>query len=361
MIVKIFNQGTSNGKAHIDYLFSEEKHKGFKPQLFKGNRFLTEEITGSITNKNKYTAGVIAFRDNETLEKSQLLDIIESFESTVAPFHDKGRVNFLWVLHKDKKNIELHFISPRIDLKSQKALDIHPNTKANLLLFEHFTRATNYKYGFEQVDKKDYKKGNFEFSKKLVRDLVEKRAIFFQSKYCEKKKNPYNKNTTRKIKVKNGMEGIGTTNKRSLRASESTQLDMFSNRRSPKDSTSTPQHIDRPTQPENRNKHTEREQGREHTSTTSQKLQSGQKHDSKSETSSSSKPDSRTSIQKANDLRNSPLISQLHEVQALYNSEHDQFKRLELYNRLLQLRYDIELEENAKKLEEEKKNQFKFK
>lgn len=354
MLVKIFNQGTSNGKAHIAYLFNEEKHKGFKPQLLKGNALITEEITGSITNKNKYLAGVIAFRDNEKLEKSQLLDIIDSFEATIAPFADKGRVNFLWVLHKDKNSTELHFISPRIDLKSKKSLDLHPNTKANLLLFEHFTRATNYKYGFEQVDKKEYKKGNFDFSKKIVRDLVEKRAVFFQSKYCEMKKNPYNKNNKNK-RIKNGM---GTTRKistRNNRTSKQFDSPLFNSGRNTKDTTTTPRNpnpiIEQPRKP-----YPESAEQR----APSQGVLSLNENDFKPERKTPKQSESRSSTQKANDLRSSPLFTQLQEIMALYSSEQNSLKRMELFQRMLELRYQIEIQEEAKKLEQEK-NKLKFK
>ncbi|WP_304349390.1 hypothetical protein [Comamonas testosteroni] len=351
MIVKIFNQGTSNGKAHIDYLLSHEKHQGFKPQVIKGNAFITEQITGSITNKNKYTAGVIAFRDNEILEKSQLLDIIDSFEATVAPFSDKSRVNFLWVLHKDKNNTELHFITPRKDLLSNKALDIHPNTKANLLLFEHFTRATNFKYGFKQVDNKEYKKGNFDFSKKLVRDLVEKRAIFFQSKYCEKKKTIYNKNK----RANNGMDR--RTRTKNIANAEQHDFHVFNNKGHSSPTRTTP----KPDRTDNINSQSKGWQQIPTGRSTAEELQSSQKLNIKHKAKNVATNDTRSSTQKANDLISSPLITQIQEVQALYDKEHDIFKRLDLYNRLLQLRYQLEIEENAKKLQEEKSNKIKFK
>jgi hypothetical protein len=357
MLLKIFNQGTGNGKAHIDYLFNEQKHKGFKPQLIKGNKFITEEITGSITNKNKYISGVIAFRENEVLEKSQLLDIIESFEATVAPFADKSRVNFLWVLHKDKNNTELHFISPRIELESRKALDIHPNTKTNLLLYEHFTRATNFKYGFEQVDKKAYFKSNFNFSKKLVRDLVEKRAVFFQSKYCEKKKNVYNKNTTpRNIKIKgknNGMDKRnGTDNEGIIRTSTKSNNDVFSNRANTKNTIATSRHIEgfieQPRQSVPKSDRAE-----------SQIIRPSEVNDFKLKTDKHSNFIA-TGSNQAQVLIASSLAVQLQSLTALYQTETNPLKRMQLFQQMTDLRYKLEIEQNAKKLEEQKHKKLKM-
>lgn len=350
MIVKIFNQGTGNGKAHIDYLFDYEKHKGFNPQLLKGNAFLTEQITGSITNKNKYISGVIAFRDNEILDKNQLLDIIDSFEATVAPFADKSRVNFLWVLHKDKNNTELHFISPRIELDSRKALDIHPNTKTNLLLYEHFTRATNFKYGFQQTDKKPYFKSNFDFSKKLVRDLVEKRAVFFQSKYCEKKLNVYNKNKNKNKKVKNGMQKNTNGSDGSSRKSNNA---MLNSRRDTKDTATTPPNFTGPIKPKSRESNSAERERR-------QRVISFNENDFKSEGITQSKSDNKESGAESKILKSSSLAIQLNELMSLYSSETNALKRMTLYQRMIDVRFQLEMQENAKRLEEDKTKKLKI-
>lgn len=230
MIIKIFKQGTNSGKEHIDYLFNEEKHEGFIPKSIKGNRFLTEEVLSNISSriKNKYCSGVISFRDGEELNSNQLQELMNSFERTFAPFDDPGRVNFLWVQHRDKGRNELHFICPQVDLKTEKQFSLHPNSKTTLLHFEHFTRLQNYKHGFKQVDNKDYFKSNYNFSVKLVKDLTVKKANFFSSRYCEKKSLLYNKRTTTKKGLQNERK-IDITKSRGIREKSNEPLVHSSN------------------------------------------------------------------------------------------------------------------------------------
>lgn len=173
--------------------------------------------------KNKYCSGVISFRENEQLDSNQLQELMHSFERTFAPFDEAGRANFLWVQHRDKGRNELHFICPQVDLKTEKQFSLHPNSKTTLLHFEHWTRLQNYKHGFEQVDKKDYFKSNYNFSVKLVKDLTVKKANFFASRYCEKKSVYYNMNKQKGKKhgntKQNGIASTAITRKESNESS----------------------------------------------------------------------------------------------------------------------------------------------
>lgn len=155
MIISIFNQGKGQAGPIIDYLFNEEKHKSFKPELISGNRELTKEIVASISRKHKYTTGVISFRDGENLTEAQQHALINEFEITFAPFQDPARSNFLWVRHMDKNRLELHFVNPMIDLKSKNQFNISPSGKVNQDFYKKFQAKKNYEFGFKQVGKKN--------------------------------------------------------------------------------------------------------------------------------------------------------------------------------------------------------------
>jgi len=356
MIIKIFSQGQNSGTEHINYLLSEEKHIGCKPKVMKGNAFITEMITNSITNKNKYVSGVLSFDNGQYIDEAKQLQMIDMFESFVAPFENKERVNFLWVKHEDKGRLELHFITPRIDLESGKAFNIHPEIKSalgnpnkktdsNVLFYKHITAIFNHMNGFNQVSKKGtiskpYTESNFNFSLKLTKDLKEKRAIYIKNQYCEKKKTIYNKKTTKAKRLTNGME----TNNRGQNANT-----LHDNRANTKNSVQPPRDI-KPI--------VKREEFRE-SATDKQNTSTSTKQYVKPTKQVQSKSDNRSSTDKAQNIASSPLIFQLQEITALYNNEHDIFKRLELYNRLLSIRYQLEIEENAKKLQVEKSNKLK--
>ncbi|HAD79255.1 MAG TPA: hypothetical protein DCF99_07430 [Flavobacteriaceae bacterium] len=155
MIISIFNQGKGQAGPIIDYLFNEEKHKNFKPQLMSGNPAITKEVVASISRKHKYTTGVISFKEGESLTEAQQHALINEFENTFAPFQDPARSNFLWVRHMDKNRLELHFVHCMIDLKSGLQFNISPSGKVNQDFYKKFQSKKNYEFGFKQVGKKN--------------------------------------------------------------------------------------------------------------------------------------------------------------------------------------------------------------
>ncbi len=193
MICKIFNQGTGLSSPIIKYLLSEEKHKGFKPEIVQGNPDITKFIIDNSTAKNKYITGVLSFKKGENLTEEQQLELIDRFQKAFAPFDEAGRVNFLWIKHFDKGRLELHFLMPRKDLKTNKAFNIHPPGKANLLFFESFVRITNLKYGFEQSDKKPMTAKDLRFYTDVFIDLRQKRKEYLKLKFDAPKKIKYSK------------------------------------------------------------------------------------------------------------------------------------------------------------------------
>ncbi|QGT03579.1 relaxase/mobilization nuclease domain-containing protein [Burkholderia pseudomallei] len=154
MIVKIFATGVGRGKGPINYLLSEKDHTGktrsVKPEVLWGDPKLTRDIIDNIKNKQKYTSGVIAFRKEEKLSRKDYLNIIEEFHNYMMPLGNE-RINSTWVFHFDKGRPELHFVVPKIDLKTNLALNISPPGKQNQEYFRLFGAMMNERYGFSQV------------------------------------------------------------------------------------------------------------------------------------------------------------------------------------------------------------------
>lgn len=222
MIVKIFNQGKGlGGIGHIDYLLDKEKHQGYEPQVVFGNPEITKNIIGSIPSnrKNSYVAGVIALKNDEKLTEKQQYSLINRFIDTFAPIDQKEKINFIFVRHQDKGNLELHFVCPRTLLKPNgfgKAFNIHPPGKANLLFFESFTRLENYRLGFEQVDGKQMTSKDVVFYQSVLNDLKNKRAEMLSSLDLPKKLVSTNRNRRDYGKYTNSINGQRTTYKSNL-------------------------------------------------------------------------------------------------------------------------------------------------
>lgn len=183
MIIKIFNQGSSDGSRHTDYLLNEDSHAGHRPEVLCGDVAITKAVMKSTTRKLKYTAGVISFKQGENLTELQQLTLIEDFKAAFAPFDDPARANFLFVRHRDKNRLELHWVVAKQDLKTGRSWSIFVPGKANLLLYEAFTRLQNYKYGFEQVDGKHMSVNDLTFYTRLFTDLHNKRKDYFAARY----------------------------------------------------------------------------------------------------------------------------------------------------------------------------------
>ena len=154
MIVKIFDSGTAPGHGPVNYLLSDKDHTGksrsVKPEVLLGDPKLTRDIIDNIQNKQKYTSGVIALRKEEILNRKDWLYIIDKFHEYMMPLGNE-RINSLWVAHHDKGRTELHFVVPKIDLKTRLALNISPPGKQNQEFFRLFGAMMNDHFGFAQV------------------------------------------------------------------------------------------------------------------------------------------------------------------------------------------------------------------
>ena len=86
MITKIFDSGTSNGQAPVNYLLGNIDHTGqirsVKPELVLGNPNTTIDLINSIDRKFKYTSGALSFRYEEKPTPKQQLEIINDFRKS---------------------------------------------------------------------------------------------------------------------------------------------------------------------------------------------------------------------------------------------------------------------------------------
>lgn len=161
MLVKIFkNVGKGSSRGPISYLLGKDKDgKPREPRPVELNQLLTSEgskdavafLIDSNKRANKYTSGVIAFRDDEKLRPVQIQEIIKDFRKTFLPGLDENNVPILWVMHREKGNTELHFLVPKQEATTGKAFNLAPPGPASQKLFEDFQKLQNDKLGFKQV------------------------------------------------------------------------------------------------------------------------------------------------------------------------------------------------------------------
>ncbi len=120
MIVKFMPNQKGGSSKSIDYLLNNRTLAG-TAKVIKGNEQLTRKIINSINRKQKVTVGVLSFEE-ENISKEEKFSIMESFEKMLLPNLEKDEYNILWVEHTDKGRLELNFVIPKTNLKTNKSI-----------------------------------------------------------------------------------------------------------------------------------------------------------------------------------------------------------------------------------------------
>lgn len=142
MLIKMFARGVGKGKGPVEYCireivpaFDSETRKRIPgkfvtrkpvPIILGGDPARTKMLIDSSENKWKYSSGVIAFADADNPTDNEINNVIESFENMAFAGLDKDQYDILWIKHTHEGNVELHFIVPRLELTTGKALNIAP-------------------------------------------------------------------------------------------------------------------------------------------------------------------------------------------------------------------------------------------
>lgn len=164
MIVQFFNSGKSGSSGPRNYLLGSKTADGRirdpKPEIFMGDVEATSKGIDSNHRQNKYTSGVIAFRDNEKLTDDQLKDVAKDFLKAMAPGLEPGKnFNFYMVRHEHEGNTELHFIFEKRENQTGKSFNICPPGQKTQQYIRDFQSLINHKCGFDQVISDPFKDG----------------------------------------------------------------------------------------------------------------------------------------------------------------------------------------------------------
>ncbi len=132
MLLKFFDRGTGKGKAPVEYILKETDAKGIirepQPELIKGDPQQTINLIDSLNFKHKYRSGVLSFAPEDAPNLEQQQALINSFENVAFAGLDKDQYDILWVRHTHTggDRVELHFVTPRVELTTGKSLNIAP-------------------------------------------------------------------------------------------------------------------------------------------------------------------------------------------------------------------------------------------
>lgn len=128
MLIKFFARGRGSGSGPVDYVCHTEGRENAPPEVLRGDAGLTKNLIDSIDRDWRYTSGVISFSIEDAPTPEQQEKVMDEFEKAAFAGLEPDQYDVLWVRHQHTEGgrIELHFVTPRMELTTGKALNIAP-------------------------------------------------------------------------------------------------------------------------------------------------------------------------------------------------------------------------------------------
>ena len=175
MYIKFLAHGKGDPAKAASYLIDEVDHLN-RPradvQVLRGDPQTFTAIAESIENEWIYTSGVIAWSKDDVPTNEEIDQVLEAFEKHAFAGLQPHQYHFTAVLHEeDDGSKHVHFLVPRIELDSGKALNIAP--PGHEKYFDPLRDYFNYSKGWSRPD-----------DPTLQRDTKTPDHIHFQDKFA---------------------------------------------------------------------------------------------------------------------------------------------------------------------------------
>ncbi|KOC58714.1 DNA relaxase mbeA [Habropoda laboriosa] len=130
MYIKFLKHGKGDPAKAASYLVDEVDHLN-RPradvQVLSGDPQAFTALAESIENEWKYTSGVIAWSKDDAPTNQEINEVLDHFEKHAFSGLQPDQYHFTAVLHQeDDGSKHVHFLVPRIELDTGKALNIAP-------------------------------------------------------------------------------------------------------------------------------------------------------------------------------------------------------------------------------------------
>jgi hypothetical protein len=133
MLVKFFARGVGKGSGPVQYITRRTSPNTGKlrepaPEIIRGNPEITARLIDGLDFKYKYNSGVLSFAISDAPTEQEQQALIDSFEEYAFAGINTDSYNTLWVRHTHTGNdrVELHFVTPKVELDTGKSLNIAP-------------------------------------------------------------------------------------------------------------------------------------------------------------------------------------------------------------------------------------------
>lgn len=154
MYIKFLKHGKGDPAKAASYLIDDVDHLN-RPrpdvQVLKGDPQTFTAIAESIQNEWKYTSGVIAWSKDDAPTNDEIDQVLEAFEKHAFAGLKPNQYHFTAVLHEeDDGSKHVHFLVPRVELDTGKALNIAP--PGHEKYFDPLRDYFNYSKGWSRPD-----------------------------------------------------------------------------------------------------------------------------------------------------------------------------------------------------------------
>lgn len=128
MYIKLFPHGKGTGGAAINYLLRLDYpgRKESPPEVLRGDPALTRALIDSQDRQWKFSAGVLSWGPEDAVTPEQERRLMDDFENTAFSGLAPDQYSIFWVRHSHAGHHELHFVMPRMELSTGKALNAFP-------------------------------------------------------------------------------------------------------------------------------------------------------------------------------------------------------------------------------------------
>lgn len=128
MLIKFTGGGRGGGRQVAEYLTREEGRGHAPPEVVRGDMDRTRDLIDSIDRQWTYTHGVLSFAAEDAPTEDQQREAMDAFERLAFAGLDPEQYDITWVRHSHTESgrTELHFVTPRMELCSGRALNIAP-------------------------------------------------------------------------------------------------------------------------------------------------------------------------------------------------------------------------------------------
>lgn len=146
MLIKFFPNGRGGGDPPVNYLTAATvlaydasralmrdeagcamtRRREPLPEVLAGDPERTRLLIDACPHQWSYRSGVISFAAEDTPDEAQQRRTIAAFEDLAFAGLERDQVDMLWVRHRHEGRVELHFLTPRMELGSGKSLNIAP-------------------------------------------------------------------------------------------------------------------------------------------------------------------------------------------------------------------------------------------